>query len=153
MDIKSPIVSAEWLYQNLEASKLVILDASMNKVTDSNALNDTKQIPNARFFDIKNKFSNVAAPFPNTVPSSEQFSQEAQKLGINKDSAIIVYDDKGIYSSARAWWLFKAFGFKNIAVLDGGLPEWVNKGFQVEGKQDFIEKTGDFIAGYHPEFF
>ena len=55
-------------------------------------------------------FSDTSAPFPTTFPSEEQFTNSAQKIGINKDSAIVVYDDQGIYSSARAWWLFKAMG-------------------------------------------
>ena len=116
----SPIVSFEWLQNNLEAENLVVLDGTINKVFNASL----KQIPKARLFDIKKKFSDTSNPFPSAFPSEEQFQKEARLLGVNNDSAIVVYDDKGIYSSARVWWLFKTFGFKNIAVLDGGLPEW-----------------------------
>jgi len=62
-----------------------------------------------------------------------------------------VYDDKGIYSCARAWWLFKVFGFNNVAVLDGGLPDWQNNGFMIETYKydDFLE--GDFEAELYSE--
>lgn len=151
--IDNPLVSVHWLNKNLEASNIIILDASIAKVTDQNSTVETKQIPKARFFDIKNKFSDVSATFPSTVPSVEQFNLEAQNLGINNNSAIVVYDDKGIYSSARAWYLFKAFGFSNVAVLDGGLPEWENENYKVENKADSTNEKGDFEGSFNKASF
>jgi thiosulfate/3-mercaptopyruvate sulfurtransferase len=137
----------------LDASNLVILDATMNKVTDNNSGPTTIQIPNARFFDIKSIFSDTSNPFPNAVPSEDHFTRETQKLGINKDSAIVVYDNKGIYSSARVWWLFRAFSHDNVAVLDGGMPEWLKWNYITEPKQNHKSQTGDFIAKFNPEYF
>jgi thiosulfate/3-mercaptopyruvate sulfurtransferase len=151
--IDKPLVSVNWLNEHLHASNLVILDGTIPKVTAKKEDANLVQIPNSRFFDIKKKFSDVEAPFPNTVPSAEQFSTEAQNLGINQDSAIVVYDNKGIYSSARVWYLFKAFGYTNVAVLDGGLPEWINKGCAVEGKQAREVAKGDFIGKYNSDAF
>lgn len=147
------IVSVEWLHQNLEASNLIIFDASIKKVALDNSQQTKKQIPSTRFFDIKNGFSDTAAPFPNTVPSEKQFVNEARRLGVNNDSAIVVYDDKGIYSSARARYLFKAFGFNNIAVLDGGLPEWEKLGFETEDKIEREFPLGNFDGIYNPDYF
>lgn len=147
IDLYSPLVSAEWLNINIEASNLVVLDATINKVIN----NTSERIPCARFFDIKKKFSDINARFPSTVPSVKQFQAEARQLGINNDSIIVVYDDKGIYSSARAWWLFKTFGCTNVAVLDGGLQEWKQKGFEVENYTDETYPNGHFTAVYHSE--
>ena len=85
---------------------------------------------------------------PNTLPSSEKFEIAAQKLGINKNSLIVVYDMYGIYSAPRAWWLFKTFGHKNVGVLDGGLPEWNKNNLPVEPPNDNIYKQGDFKANF-----
>ncbi len=153
IQLKGPLVSVDWLNQNLEASNLIILDASMKKATDTDADSTTIQIPNALFFDIKNVFSNTSDVFPNAVPSEEQFTLEAQKLGLNKNSVIVVYDDKGIYSSVRVWWLFKAFGHNNIAVLDGGLPEWIKANYKTEPIEQYKREPGNFIAYYNPEYF
>lgn len=151
--IDSPLVSVTWLQKNINATNLVILDASIPKVTDNVSKEKTiLQIPNSRFFDLKNAFSDSSAPFPITFPSLEQFQREAQKLGIYNESAIVVYDDKGIYSSPRAWWLFKAFGHNNIAVLDGGLPAWENAGFLVSERKPFIGSLGDFKPHYFPKY-
>ena len=142
INFTTPIVSVEWLYENMNAENLIILDGTINKVFDITL----EQIPNARLFDIKKKFSNVSDPFPSAFPSAEQFQREARNLGINQDSALVVYDDKGIYSSARVWWLFKAFGFNNVAVLNGGFPAWKKADYRTEFMQNYDGKKGDFTA-------
>ncbi len=150
--ISKPIVSVEWLHSNLNAENIIILDASIKKVVGNDISKSEIQIPKTHFFDIKNAFSDTSAPFPSTFPSEEQFTKEAQSLGINKDSAIVVYDNKGIYSSARAWWLFKAMGHGNVAVLNGGLPEWIQSGYKTEAKKEGQFDKGNFKAHYHPKF-
>jgi len=152
--IKDSVVSVDWLHSNLEASNLIILDASIPKVgkedvPDLGELHIAKTI----FFDLKNKFSDTNGKFPNTCPSEKQFTKAAQELGVNKNSAIVIYDSNGIYSSARAWWLFKTFGHNNVAVLSGGLPEWKQKDLPLEKKQNHkIENDGNFIARYQKGF-
>lgn len=148
ISLTSPIVSVEWLHENLNANNLIILDGTINKVFDISL----EQIPNARLFDIKKKFSDVENPFPSAFPSSEQFQKEARALGINQNSAIVAYDDKGIYSSARVWWLFKAFGFNNVAVLNGGLPAWKKVNYTTELMHNYDGKSGDYMANLQPNF-
>ncbi|MFK7782916.1 sulfurtransferase [Psychroserpens sp.] len=145
-NLVSSIVSCNWLYENEHLEHLIILDASVK----SNHSTTDDQIPNSRHIDIKRKFSDVNANFPNAFPSKKQFESEARNLGINKDSIVIVYDDKGIYWSPRVWWLFKTFGFKNIAVLDGGLPEWKKQGYLTSLSSNVKNwKLGNVIATYN----
>lgn len=148
INLKSAVVAVDWLHDNLNAKNIVILDGTINKVFDASL----KQIPNTRFFDIKNKFSNTSDPFPSAFPSKEQFQKEARALGINNDSAIVVYDDKGIYSSARVWWLFKAFGYHNVAVLNGGFPAWLKANYITEPMTVYNGPSGDFVANHQPKF-
>ena len=111
------------------------------------------RIPGARFFDIKNAFSDVNAAFPNTWPGGKAFNMAAQKLGINKGSTIVVYYEHGIYSSARAWWMFRAMGHQNIAVLNGGLVSWKEAGYPLEPKNDQMLDKGDFQGTFNTMFF
>ncbi|WP_033958282.1 sulfurtransferase [Psychroserpens jangbogonensis] len=141
----STIVSCKWLHNNRHLDHLILLDTSVK--TEMSISED--YIPNSRYFDIKGKFNDISAEFPNTIPSEQQFEDEARQLGINKDSIIVVYDDKGIYWSPRVWWLFKTFGFKNIAVLDGGLPEWQKLGYETSSSINVPNwKSGNFLAEY-----
>jgi len=150
MDGFDTIVSVDWLKANINHDQLIVLDASIPKVGSQSLKPNQKYIPKTRFFDIQNAFSDVNATFPNTIPSEIQFETEAQKLGINNTSFIVVYDALGIYSSPRAWWLFKTFGHSNVAVLDGGLPEWEASGYATENKYETDFKSGNFTAKYNP---
>ncbi len=155
LKIPGSLVSADWLYRHRKASNLLVLDATLPKVTaiKSEEISEKKSIPNARFFDIKKAFSDSQGKFPNTMLSPENFEEQAQFLGINKDSCIVVYDDHGVYSAPRAWWSFKAMGFNNIAVLDGGLPKWIAEGFptDIPIEEDYVK--GDFKSNCDHRLF
>jgi thiosulfate/3-mercaptopyruvate sulfurtransferase len=143
------LVTADWLKTNLNSDNLVILDATIPKVGDKTTLITSQCIPSTLFFDIKKDFSNLEGPFPNTVPSKEQFEINAQKLGINANSTIIVYDQHGTYSSPRAWWLFKLMGHENVFVLDGGLKGWKAKGFDTNHSYNKSKNKGNFKVNYN----
>ena len=156
LSIKTPIVSVDWLRKHYDEPNLIILDTAMKKiVTEENETVEVSkvQLKNARFLDIQNAFSNSASRFPNTMLSAQEFSKAAQKLGINNDSAIVVYDTIGIYSSPRVWWMFKAMGHDNIAVLDGGLPAWRKAKLPLEKGREYKGEQGNFEATYKSDFF
>ncbi|QKX04754.1 sulfurtransferase [Aquimarina sp. TRL1] len=150
--LSSPIVSAAWLAEHLDHPDIIILDASIKKVTASDHVSVTSQIKNARFFDIKNTFSDKTNSIPNMLPTPEVFAKGCEELGISSDHTIIIYDTLGIYSSPRAWWMFKTMGHENVAVLDGGLPVWVKSGYpttSVEKRSHF--STTHFKTSFRPE--
>ena len=146
------IVSAGWLYKHLNDINLIILDASLGSTIDGTQTDlNEKTIPNSRYFDLKVNFSDVDAAFPNTLPTVAHFEAECQKLGINTDSKIVVFDNLGVYSSPRVWWMFKAMGHRKVYVLDGGLPEWNAQGFEVEERKSANWETGNFKATLQQE--
>ena len=141
------IISAEWLNEKLNTENLVILDCTLkNQLLKQPLEIQNIQIKNARFFDLKFKFSDLTNEFPTAYPSKTQFEEEAKNLGINKNSTIVVYDTNGIYSSPRVWWLFKSMGHQNVYVLNGGLPEWIKQGFPTEIKVKKHYPKGNFLA-------
>ncbi|CDF79081.1 thiosulfate sulfurtransferase, rhodanese [Formosa agariphila KMM 3901] len=146
------ILSAEGLNQILNTENLIILDCTLkNQLLKQPIEIQDIQIKNARFFDLKFKFSDLTNEFPTAYPSKSQFETEAQALGINTNSTIVVYDANGIYSSPRVWWLFKSMGHQDVYVLDGGLPEWISKGFPTETKTESNYPKGNFKANLNPE--
>ncbi len=150
--MNTPLVSVAWLHNNLEDENLIILDCTIPKVTVNTIVAEQKtQIKGAIFFDIKNNFSDQKAALPNTVLSPEEFEEKVQELGIHKDSILVCYDDVGIYASPRVWWMFQLMGFNNVAVLDGGLPEWKVNNFPIEQPVLQQQKKGNFRADYQPE--
>lgn len=145
LKVPAPIVSVTWLNNNLKAKNLLVFDATIAKV-GGKVEEEKQQIPNAIFFDLENTFVNIKGEFPNTIPTKEHFQKEVQKLGVHNNSCIIVYDALGTYASPRVWWLFKLFGFTNIAVLNGGLPAWKKAGYATEYQIKREIKKGNFKA-------
>lgn len=141
------VVSAAWLKDNFNDPDIVILDASLKvNVSSKKSDYDGIQIKGSRFFDLEGTFSDASSGLPHTLPSEEDFQKASRALGINKHSKIVVYDNMGIYTAPRVWWMFKVMGHKNVAVVDGGLPGWAKQGLPTEDiKQQEIEK-GDFTA-------
>jgi thiosulfate/3-mercaptopyruvate sulfurtransferase len=139
------IVSAEWLNSKLHDENLVILDCSLkNQLAKLPVELQNIKIKNARYFDIKNKFSDTKNEFPSAYPSNHQFEKGAKELGINNNSIIVVYDANGIYASPRVWWLFKSMGHKEVYVLNGGLPEWIKNNCPTEIKSEKHYLKGNF---------
>lgn len=151
--ITNSIVSVEWLKENFSAENLIILDASMKPVTNVGAAIKDTYIPNSLRFDFDNDIKEMNTSLPHMMPSSEFFTEEVQKLGINQDSAIVAYDNVGIYASPRAWWMFRAMGHENVAVLDGGLPAWMNAGYEIVTTHAKPRAHGNFISNPQADSF
>ncbi|MFZ2282340.1 MAG: sulfurtransferase, partial [Lutibacter sp.] len=109
------------------------------------------QIKGSRQFDMENVFLDKENPIPNMIPGERIFEEECRKLGINKDSLIVVYDNLGVYTSPRVWWMFKVMGHSEIAVLDGGLSAWKNENLPTEIIHKNETLSGNFIAKYIPD--
>lgn len=129
------LVSTEWLAERLTAPDIRILDGSLYLPTegkDARAIYEAEgHIPGARFFDIDD-VADDHSPLPHMLPPVEKFISRVRKMGLGDGHRVIVYDQKGIYSAARVWWMFRCFGHKDVAVLDGGLPKWRAEGRDIE---------------------
>lgn len=148
--LPKPLVDVTWLVENINNENLVILDASVPPVVPGfvavNATGDFKAIPGARRFDYDKEICKPDSALPHMMPSAELFQEKVRMLGLNKSSVIVVYDDVGIYASPRAWWMLRAMGHEQVAVLDGGLPEWLAADQQVENSLAVAPSIGDFEA-------
>lgn len=93
-----------------------------------------------------------AASGRHPLPAPGSFQALARRWGIGTDSQIVCYEQTTGMFAARAWWLFRWLGHRNVAVLDGGLGAWTAAGLaltcDVTGRQ-----TGDFLAKPQPDFF
>lgn len=128
-----PVVSADWLHENLKDKKLQIVDASWHlppEHRDAQQEYLDEHIPGAVFFDID--VISEPGDLPHMVPSVESFIESVSALGLSPDKTIVVYDSKGLFSAARVWWTLKVFGFEDVRILDGGLPAWKSEGYQLE---------------------
>jgi thiosulfate/3-mercaptopyruvate sulfurtransferase len=132
----SPIVSTQWLADHLGADKLVIVDATVNAASapHSGYVSGHEQfvlnghIPGAQFADLLDEFSDPDGRFPFTKPGQAQFEAAAGSVGIDNQTTVIVYDTSVGQWASRIWWLFRTWGYDNVAVLDGGFSKWQAEG-------------------------
>lgn len=155
LTLTNSLISPQFLFENLSAENLIILDASMKPVTNIGVSEPTAPtyIPGSLRFDFDNEIKDQNTTLPHMMPTPEFFTEEMQKLGINKDSAIVAYDNVGVYASPRAWWMFRAMGHDNVAVLDGGLPAWIKAGYETTTTLTTVTQRGDFASHPRPGLF
>jgi thiosulfate/3-mercaptopyruvate sulfurtransferase len=129
MSYRNPqsLVSTEWLAANLGQPDLRVVDASYylpQMKRDAKAEYAAGHIPGAVYFDIDD-ISDRDSPYPHMLPSPAKFASRVRQLGLGDGNRIVVYDGSGANLSAgRAWWMFRVFDHKDVAILDGGLKKW-----------------------------
>ena len=131
-----PLVSTAWLAERLDAPDVRVIDATwLMPGSDLNARADyaSAHIPGAVFFDI-DEIADTASPLPHMLPSAAKFASRAKALGLGDGSRIVAYDQTGLTSAARAWWMLRVMGHKEVVVLDGGLPKWIAEGRPVDDR-------------------
>jgi thiosulfate/3-mercaptopyruvate sulfurtransferase len=129
-----PFVSTAWLQERLDDSDVVVVDGSWYLPTqnrDPNAEYLAGHIPGAVRFDI-DTVKDASSPLPHMLPSPEEFARTAGAMGISQTMTIVVYDGSGLFAAPRVRWTFRAFGARNVSILDGGFPAWTAEGRPVE---------------------
>ncbi|GAB1105473.1 MAG: hypothetical protein Sw2LagTSB_35130 [Shewanella algae] len=101
--MQSALVSSEWLAAHLSDPKLVILDASMDKVIGREPIvyDEPCFIAGARRLDLERECTDLQSSELHALPSQAQFTELVQGLGIDQDCTVVIYDNQGIYSSPR----------------------------------------------------
>lgn len=132
----NPLVSPTWLVQRLHDPDVVVLDATLPPVgitppIDTRARYLARHIPGAVFFDIE-ALSDRSTSLPHMLPTAKVFSQSMSNLGVDDRMFIVVYEQEGVFSAPRAWWMLRTFGVQDVHILDGGLPAWIEAGFPVD---------------------
>jgi thiosulfate/3-mercaptopyruvate sulfurtransferase len=129
------LVSTGWLAERLGEPGLVVVDASSHLPDtgrDARADFAAGHIPGARFLDLET-LKDLGSPVPAALPTAEQFAARMAEIGVNDGDRVVIYDESAVKTSARAWFIFRMHGVKNVALLDGGLPKWRAEGRPVEG--------------------
>lgn len=85
-------------------------------------------IPGAGFIDIQGDLSKPHPTLRFTFPDAAAFAEAAGRLGIGDDSRVVLYSRFHPMWATRVWWMLRAFGFDNAAVLDGGIDKWEAEG-------------------------
>ena len=153
-------METEWLETHSSDPDLRILEStvfltrheSAVTLTSGRDLWEQSHIPGSLFADLINDLSDPNGRFRFTLPSEKRFAQAMSKLGIDKETRIVIYDRAGTGWSARLWWMLRYFGFENAAVLNGGWTKWTAENRAVTAETRTIRRT-NFKARICPGWF
>ncbi len=144
----SPLVSTEWLATHGASDDVYLLDVSVENVVGKEPIRyDTLiTLPNSYKVCVDQDLSDTESQGIHVFPNAEQVARVAQRIGFSTTSTLVLYDDQGIYSAPRAWWIFKSFGFETVFILDGGLPKWIDEQRPTESAHKPPTVTGNSLT-------
>ncbi|MFM9379345.1 sulfurtransferase [Gordonia sp. VNK21] len=103
-------------------------------------------LPGAVFVDLNRELAAPATPADgrHPLPAVDELQAAARRWGIDDGDPVVVYDDCGGLSAARAWWLLRWGSVAQVQILDGGLGAWRSAGLRIS-TGDATPRTGDVV--------
>lgn len=92
-------------------------------------------IPGAVFVDLHHELADPSRPATegrHPLPAVEALQESARRWGVTTGRPVVVYDDSSGMAAARAWWLLRYAGVRDVRVLDGALGAWTRAGHALE---------------------
>ena len=143
------LISVEELASILDDKTLRIVDCRFDLTSPVAGHQEyiAAHIPGAVYADLD---CDLAAPVEpssgrHPLPDIDTVTDTFRRLGISKDSHVVVYDSAGGAMAARMWWMLRWLGHDRVRLLDGGFPVWLAAGYPTESRPAEAE-TGDFTA-------
>src|SRR5687768_14847459 len=129
------LVSTDWLAQHLDDPAVRVLECTVNLVADPAQLAGFRvdsgrtawaagHIPGAGFVDLPTELSDRTSSLRFMMPPAAQFAEAMSRHGVGDGVRVVLYDRAVNMWAARIWWMLRAFGFDDAAVLDGGFRKW-----------------------------
>jgi thiosulfate/3-mercaptopyruvate sulfurtransferase len=130
------LVSTQWLAERLGEPNLVVVDASAHLPDagrDARADFAAAHIPGARFLELET-LKDPDNPVPAALPTAQQLAARMAAIGVSDSDRVVIYDDSAVKTSARAWFILRLHGLREVAILDGGLGKWRAEGRPLEAQ-------------------
>ena len=133
-----PLVSPAELAARLDAPELRLLECSVVitplpdrsdfRAESARALYDAGHLPGAVFVDPIAELSDPASGLRFTMPPPARVAEAFGRLGVGPGTFVVLYCRDHNVFAARLWWMLRAIGWDDAAVLDGGFVRWTVEG-------------------------
>ena len=135
--------------RNVSAPRLVLLDVRWRLGGPSPAeLYAAGHLPGGVAVDLDR---DLAAPVGDgrrgrhPLPEPRALQDALRRWGINEESLVVAYDDADGSSAARAWWLLRWAGLRDVRLLDGGIAAWTAAGLPLTTEMPAPEPTNVIV--------
>ncbi len=132
------LISTEELARRMGAPGLRLFDVTMylrprpdapGYVSESGRANyDKGHIPGAAFLDLQADLSDPSSSLRYTLPPLDRLTRAFAAKGIGHGTFVVLYSHASPVWATRVWWMLRAIGFDDAAILDGGLDKWKAEG-------------------------
>jgi thiosulfate/3-mercaptopyruvate sulfurtransferase len=133
------LVETDWMAQHLDDPGVRVLECNVFlhpapdmpggfRVESGRAKWVEGHIPGAGFVDLQDELSDRTSKLRFMMPPAAQFAEAMGRAGVGDGVRVILYDRAVNMWAARIWWMLRAYGFDNAAVLNGGFKKWTVEG-------------------------
>jgi thiosulfate/3-mercaptopyruvate sulfurtransferase len=154
-----PLVETDWLAAHLGEPDLRVIECTVYlqpadlpggyRVESGRAKWAEGHIPGAGFVDLQDELSDRSSKLRFMMPPAAQFAEAMGRHGVGDGARVVLYDRAVNMWAARVWWMLRAFGFDDAAVLDGGFKKWTREGRRL-ATDDGADARRTFTARHRP---
>jgi thiosulfate/3-mercaptopyruvate sulfurtransferase len=154
------LVDTEWLAEHLDDRAVRVLECTVYlhpadvpggyRVESGRGRFTQGHIPGAGFADLLEDLSDRGSRLRFMMPPAKQFAEAMGRYGVGEGVRVVLYDRFVNMWAARVWWMLRAFGFDDAAVLNGGWKKWTREGRPV-ATDDGARPARTFVARPRPE--
>jgi thiosulfate/3-mercaptopyruvate sulfurtransferase len=157
------LVSTEWLASELGAPDLRVLDCTVRlhragdgrgyRMESGRAEWEAGHIPGSVLADLTGPLSAPPPAHPFTMPGADALAAAMADVGVGRGDRVVVHDRAATMWATRVWWMLRAIGVDDVAVLDGGWKAWTLEGRPVSTDERVIERADPIEPVPRPGLF
>lgn len=136
---EGPLVTTEWLADNLDNDKIRLIEVSVNP-----GVYERGHIPGAVNFSWHTDLNDTVR---RDIVSKDNFEKLLSNSGVTDDTTVVLYGDTNNWFAAWGAWVFDIYGVKNVKLLDGGRVKWEAESRALNNRVPEYAKTTYTVKG------
>ena len=112
---RKELVDADWIARHVDDDTVRLVEVDVSPATYKKG-----HLPGAVLW---NAYADLRDPSYRVVPAA-QFEQVVSRSGISQDTTVVFYG----YGALLGFWLMKAYGHRDVRVLNGSREDWEKQG-------------------------